>query len=139
MKLTQLLSTRERLLREANLANMAFAYVTLCNLARRVAQARLGGLVALRQADEAEDNYWASLTAVERSQAVLDEHFGDDDVTDMADAISFSTGSEFSELQFRLEDIVDLFVAPLRASLEREGVAIDVSRDYAGRGPSRRV
>ena len=114
MKLSNLLATREFLIRQANLANMAFAFTTLKGLADRIESSRLTGLVALRQADESEDQYWASLTALELRQSVIEEHFSEDDVTEMADAISFSTATEFSEMNFRLEHLDE----PLRCAVE---------------------
>ena len=95
MKLSQLLATRKTIIRQANLANLAYAYATLTRLATRVAAARLHGLVQLRQAGsgDQEEPHWASLTALEGNQSVIEEHFDDDDLMALADAIVFAVGA----------------------------------------------
>src|SRR3954470_11641277 len=90
MKLSKLLATRKVILRQATLANTAFAYLTFKRLAERVAGAKLSGLVSLRPANEHEERFCASLTALEGSQAVIDEHFLDEDVWKLADALAFA-------------------------------------------------
>ncbi len=125
MKLSQLLATRQIINRHANLANTAYAYVTLKRLADRVAAAGLHGLVRLRQADAEEEIYWASLQALTGSQAVIEEHFDDEDVMDLADAVAYALEGEFTAIEFTLEAMDTRFVAPLRALLERAGVVLD--------------
>ena len=129
MKLSQLLATRKTIIRQANLANLAYAYLTLTRLAKRVAAARLHGLVQLRQAGggDQEEPHWASLIALEGNQSVIEEHFSDDDLMALADAIVFAIGHEFSEIEFKLEDLPGKYVAPLRQALEKAGVAIDLA------------
>jgi len=128
MKLSQLLATRKTIIRQANLANLAYAYMTLTRLATRVAAARLHGLVHLRQAGgDQEEPHWASLTALEGNQSVIEEHFDDDDLMALADAIVFAVGHEFPEIEFNLEELSGKYVAPLRHALEKAGVAIDLA------------
>jgi hypothetical protein len=127
MKLSQLLATRKTIIRQANLANLAYAYLTLTRLAERVAAARLHGLVQLRQAGGDEEPHWASLTALEGNQSVIEEHFDDDDLMALADAIVFAVGHEFPEIEFNLEELSGKYVAPLRHALEKAGVAIDLA------------
>ncbi len=127
MKLSQLLATRKTINRQANLANLAYAYVTLTRLADRVASARLHGLVHLRQAGGEDEPHWASLTALEGNQSVIEEHFDDDDLMALADAIVFAIGGEFSDLEFKLEGLPGKYVAPLRRALDKAGVAIDLA------------
>ena len=128
MKLSQLLATRKTIIHQANLANLAYAYVTLTRLADRVATARLHGLVRLRQAGgDQEEPHWASLTALEGNQSVIEEHFDDDDLMALADAIAYAVGHDLSEIEFNLEELSGKYVAPLRHMLETAGVAIDLA------------
>ena len=66
MKLSKLLATRQRLLRQTQLANLAYAYPTLRRFAVRIGNANLSGLVKLRPADPEDESYWATLTALGR-------------------------------------------------------------------------
>lgn len=125
MKLSHLLRGRQRLLRRAHLANSAYAYALIGEVARRVARANLRGRVALKSADPEEDRFWATLTAIGGHQSLIEEHFTEEDVQDFADAVEFITGTEPIDLTFDLEDIGDLLLAPLRAALEQAGVVID--------------
>ena len=47
-KLSTLLTQRQALLRQARLANLAFAYTTLMEFAHRIARAQLSGRVTLK-------------------------------------------------------------------------------------------
>lgn len=136
MKLTQLLQARPLLARQARLANLAFAYETLRGFGRRIARAGLCGRVTLRAADPDNDVFWAQMIALEGSQAVIEEHFTDEDLCDLADAVSFVTGQEDFEVTFRLEEFCDHFVAPLRSALEEAGIEIDTGPAPAERQSS---
>jgi hypothetical protein len=129
MNLSKLLATRQALLRQTQLANLAHAYVTLRRLSARIAAANLHGLVKLRPADPDDDCFWTTLTALEGNQSVIEEHFSDQELLELADAISCATDSEFTELEFRLEELGDQFVAPLRSALEDAGVILDLVPD----------
>jgi hypothetical protein len=126
MKLSKLLATRKIIIRHANLANLAYSYLTLKRLADRVAVAKLKGRVKLRQTDAADELYWASLIAVDGSQSVIEEHFSDEDIMDLADAVAFAIEGEFAEIDFRLEEMPDAFVDPLRLILNQAGITIDL-------------
>ena len=125
MKLSQLLQAREGLIRRAGLANLAFAHQLLSEFARRIGRAQLSGLVNLKSADAEEERAWASLTALEGSQSVIEEHFTDEDLMDFADAIVYITGGDDVDVTFRLEELTENFIVPLRSLLERAGVEID--------------
>lgn len=125
MKLSQLLQARQGLIRRAGLANLAFAYQLLNEFADRIARARLVGSVNLKSADAEAERTWASLTALEGSQSVIEEHFTDEDVMDFSDAVVYVTGGDEVDLTFRLEDLTENFIVPLRDVLEREGVEVD--------------
>jgi hypothetical protein len=129
MKLSKLLATRQALLRQAQLANLAFAFITLERFANRVANANLHGLVKLRPADPNDDRYWASLKALEGNQSVIEEHFADHELIEFADAMTFAAESEFTELDFRLEELPEKFLLPVRHMLELSGVDIDAVQE----------
>jgi len=132
MKLSRLLATRNSIVRQAYLANLAYSYQTLKRLADRVDVAGLRGLVRLCQADVDASCYWASLTALEGNQSVIEEHFDDEDIMDMADAIAFAIEGDFSEIEFNIEDLERRYVAPLRLSLDKAGIAIDLRSKITG-------
>jgi len=131
-KLSTLLSRRRDLLRQARLANLAFAFVTLQKFSLRVTRAQLDGRVTLAHAAPQAERYWASLTALEMNQSVIEEHFTDEDVMELADVVSFTTGNEALDITFDLEDLEELFLRPLREELDREGVIIDQPTADAG-------
>ena len=59
------------------------------------------------------------------NQSVIEEHFSDEDVMELADVLAFITGNDAIEITFDLDDLSDIFLVPLRVELEREGVTID--------------
>lgn len=124
-KLSTLLSQRPDLLRQARLANLAFAYETLAACAERIARAHLTGRVTLSAADPDAGRYCATLVALEGSQSVIEEHFTDEALMDLADVVALVRGHPTEEVTFRIEELAEIFLAPLRIELEREGVAID--------------
>jgi hypothetical protein len=124
-KLSTLLAQRQALLRQARLANLAFAYTTLNAFQRRVARAQLSGRVTLRPAAPQADRYWPTLTALDGSQSVIEEHFADEDLTDLADVIGFVTGNDAMDITFSLDELDAIFLTPLRLELEQEGISID--------------
>ncbi len=126
-KLSTLLRQRADLLRQARLANLASAYQTLDDLAQRIARARLAGRVTVTHAAPDVERYWPALTALDLSQSVIEEHFTDEDVCELASVLTFTTGEDELELTFPLEDFAELFLAPVREELEREGVQLDHS------------
>jgi hypothetical protein len=125
MNLSKLLASRESILARARLANVAFAYVTLNQLAAVVRRGQISGFVRLQQLDEKEERYWATLTALSGSQSVLDEHFSDDDVAAMADAVAIASPGVGLDVTFRLEDLESEYIGPLELALERAGVSLD--------------
>lgn len=125
-KLSKLLATRQSLQRQAHLASLAHAWFTLGRLADRVARVELHGLVRLQPPDPHEQRYTATLTALEGSQAQLEEHFSDDDLLQLVDAVVLAVESDFDEIEFNLEDLRPYFVAPLRFALEQAGVTMDL-------------
>ncbi len=127
MKLSTLLAQRQALLQQARVANLAFAYQRLGDFADRIARARLQGEVTLKQATPDGERCWASLTALEGNQSVIEEHFTDEDIMDFADIVAFGTGENHLDLAFRIEQLAENFVTPLRSQLEQLGIEIDTS------------
>jgi hypothetical protein len=124
-KLSTLVAQREALLRQARLANLAYAYQTLTRFEHVIRRAGLRGRVTLCHAAPEEERYWASLTALDGSQSVIEEHFSDADLMDLADMVSFATGDDTLDVTFPLEELSERFLTPLREELEHEGIAID--------------
>lgn len=125
MKLSTLLSQRSELMRQLRRANLAYAFHTLRQFAARVHRAGLVGSVTLTPPDPTAERYCATLTALDHNQSVIEEHFTDDDFMLLADVVAFATGHPGFEVTFRIEDIEEDFIAPLRAELRRAGVTID--------------
>ena len=131
-KLSTLLSRRPALLQQARLANLAFAFATLHEFSERISRAQLSGRVRLAHAEPAAERYWVALIALENSQAVIEEHFTDRDLMELADVIGFATGNSALDITFELQDFEAQFLKPLREELEREGIVIDRPTADAG-------
>lgn len=126
IKLTQLLQARDLLVRRATLANMAFGYRLLSKFTERIRRANLRGLVNIRSPEAKADN-WAMLTAVEGSQSRIEEHFSEEDVMDLTDAVRYVTGGDIHmDLTFRIEQLGEMFLVPLRETLLGYGVVFDL-------------
>jgi hypothetical protein len=125
MNISKLLSSRKALLRQAHLANLAFSYFTIRRLAERVTNARLQGRVRLKPTITGEEICPASLTAIDGSQSVIEEHFSDEDILQLADAVEFAFEGPFLEAEFPLQELAEKFATPLRRSLDRAGVTLD--------------
>jgi hypothetical protein len=126
MKLSSLLANRNAIIRQAYLANAAHAYCTLDQLARRVDRACLSGRVKLRHANEEEERWHPLLLALQSNQSLIEEHFSDRDIVELADSIAFVDTEDRAEVEFRLEDLADWMV-PLKSVLDEAGVEIDVN------------
>lgn len=126
MKFNQLLHQRDALLRHARLANLAFAHHQLVEFGTRIAQARLRGSVTLSLADPSDDRHWPTLFAHEGNQSVIEEHFIDEDILELADILSFlHEGEDHTEFTFRLDELEDSFLPGLRRELVDAGVALE--------------
>jgi len=110
MKLSILLSQRRALLRQARLAAYAFAYWKLDECTRRIARAGIRGGVRLTRGAPDAPECFPTLTAIDGSQSVLEEHFTDEGELDAT---------------FRIETLSEAFLPSLRLELERGGVDID--------------
>jgi hypothetical protein len=128
MKLSALLASRSTILRQAALAHTAAAWLTLQHASMRIAAAGLHGTVRLRQADPAEDDApWATLTSDDIRTSVLEEHFTDDDILELAEAVAYASDTDFADAEFPLEALGETYAAPLLASLQKSGVKIDIT------------
>jgi hypothetical protein len=135
MNLSQLLASRPALLRQAALANAAFAYAVLRGLGRRIENARLQGPVRLLAVDPAAERFAPQLIALAGSQSVLEEHFDESDLVRLADALAFTAPGPATEFEFQLEDMFAHHSPALRTALLAAGVEIC---DELG-APDRRV
>ncbi|MBL9215878.1 MAG: hypothetical protein JNG83_10425 [Opitutaceae bacterium] len=125
MKFHHLLQQRQELLQRTRLANAAFVHHELGQFAARIARGKIRGQVTLRLADPEAQRAWPTLVADEGSQAVIDEHFVDQDVLDLADLLVFAAGGDLpTDFTFRIEELGSRFRPALRQELERAGVEL---------------
>jgi hypothetical protein len=122
MNFHQLLHQRDALLRQARLANTAYAYRRLGEFAGRITRAQLHGAVRLDPGDPAAERPWPGLSALEGSQAVLEEHFLDEEIIELADILCFLGKEVNTGLTFRLEDLGGRFLPRLRRELTEAGL-----------------
>ncbi|MES1167245.1 MAG: hypothetical protein ABUL68_04515 [Pseudomonadota bacterium] len=140
MKLSILLRQRPSLLGQARLANLAFACAKLGDFAERIGRARLSGEVSLKPAAPDAGQFWPALIALNGRQSVIEEHFTDEDLMDLADILAFLTGGGEAEFNFRLENLAEKFLAPLCQELAQAGIVLDQplpSLDQPGRADTR--
>src|SRR5688572_10974801 len=108
MKLSALLASRPAILRQAALAHAATAWATLQKLSTRIAQNRLSGVVQLRRDPPGSgepSSTWPTLTSDTIRASVLEEHFTDEDVFALAEALAYATDDEQLDLRFALENL----------------------------------
>ena len=125
MKLSNILAQRQALLQQARLANLAYAYERLSVFTDRIAYARLSGEVRLQFIATDGERAIPTLTALQGSQSVIEEHFTDEDIVVLCDVIAYTTGDSEIDITFRLEELVDRLLAPLRERLEQAGILFD--------------
>lgn len=129
MKLSALLASRSTILRQAALAHTAAAWLTLQHASHRIAAAGLRGTVRLTQSDpDAEGAPWATLTSVEIRPSVLEEHFTEDDIIKIADAVGYATDSDSVDVDLLIETLGEAYATPLLRTLEKAGVTLDVDK-----------
>ncbi|MBX3750567.1 MAG: hypothetical protein KF897_10820 [Opitutaceae bacterium] len=128
MNFHHLLHQRTALLRQARLANLAFAWQRLNDWAQRIARARLRGEVTLQLADPAGDRAWPLLLARSGSQAVIEEHFTDEDIVELADILSFlAEDPRATEFSFQIEEMGARFLPAIHHELAQAGVLVHQS------------
>ena len=125
MNFHHLLHQRDALLRQAHLANTAYACQRLGEFAARIARARLRGAVVLHAGDPEGEQPWPGLRAMEGSQAVLEEHFLDEELVELTDILVF-LGEDIRTdgLTLRLEELAERFLPQLRRELETAGIEV---------------
>lgn len=129
MKLSALLASRSTIIRQAALAHTASAWLTLSRAADRVDAARLRGAVRIRVTDDPEDDApWASFTSDDIRTSVLEEHFSDEDLQELAEAIAFAADSREIDETFRIEILRETYAEPLLRELKKSGVTLDLDR-----------
>jgi hypothetical protein len=123
MKFHELLNRRSELLREARLANVAYAYQWLGDFAGRIERAGLRGSVTLRGPDPENDRAVAELIANDFSQAVVQEHFLEEEIAELHAVLAFVHGAGLiAELQLELDEIATRYLPSLRQALEAADV-----------------
>ncbi len=123
MNIHHLLHHRDTLLRQARLANVAYAYQRLGEFAARISRARLSGAVAICPGDPSGAQPWPGLAALEGSQAVIEEHFLDEELVELTDILAFlGEDVRTDRLTLRLEDLAERFLPRLRQELVAAGV-----------------
>lgn len=123
MKFNELLHRRDELLRQARLANVAYAYQWLGDFAERIERAGLFGSVTLRGPDAEEGRKQAELIADNFSQAVVQEHFLEEEIAELHAVLAFiHSASVIVELKFDLDEIAGRYLPPLRQALEAADV-----------------
>jgi len=123
MKFNELLSRRTELLHQARLANVAYAYQWLGDFAERIERAGLQGAVTLRGPDSESGRKEAELTADNFSQAVLQEHFLEEEIAELYAVLAFVHGAEvIVELKFDLDEVATRYLPSLRLVLETADV-----------------
>jgi hypothetical protein len=91
--------------------------------------------VQLTLTDPAQDRLWPTLVAHEGNQSVIEEHFTDEDLVELADLVTFlRDDAHTQEFTFRLEGFATHFVDPVRDELARAGIAVE--RPTAATTPS---
>lgn len=125
MNIHHLLQQRDVLLQQARLANAAYAYQRLAEFAGRIARARLRGAVALRPGDPAGPQPWPGLDARQGSQAVIEEHFLDEEIVELTDILAF-LGEDLRSggVTLRLEDLGARYLPRLKDELVAAGVKL---------------
>lgn len=123
MKFKNLLRRRQELLRQARLANVAYAYQWLGDFAERIARAGLHGSVTLRGPDAESGQSEVTLVAEDFSQAVVQEHFLEADIAKLHAVLAFVHGAGIIvELKFELDEIAARYLPSLRQALEAADV-----------------
>jgi hypothetical protein len=125
MNFQQLLQQRADLLRQARLANAAFAYQRLGDFIARLNRAQLHGLVALWPGEPAGEQPWPALSALEDSQVAIEEHFLDEDIVELVGILDFlGEDVHTGGLTFRLEELESVHLPRLRRELEAAGITV---------------
>jgi hypothetical protein len=125
MKIHDLLLQRDALLRHARLANFAFAHHRLAEFGTRITRAHLHGPVTLSLADPSVDRLWPVLLALEANQSVIEEHFTDEDIGELADILVFlNEGEGATEFTFSLEELAGRYLPGLQRELSAAGISL---------------
>ena len=125
MNFHQLILNRTALLRQARLANLAFAWQRLDAFATRIHRARLHGQVTLRLPDPEADRPWPVLLALEGNQSVIEEYFLDDEIAELADILVFlSDNNQVAEFTFPLEELGGHYLPGLQHELGEAGIHV---------------
>jgi hypothetical protein len=119
MKFDELLTHRDELIKAARLANLAYAYQWLGNFTDRINRTRLRGKVVLYGPNPESNLHEPVLIAKNFSQAVIDEHFLQEEISELHAIFKcVHDSSLIREAKFRLEDLGEIYLPALRRVLE---------------------
>jgi hypothetical protein len=128
MNYQHLLQQREAVLRQARLANVAYAYARLRAYEERILRARLRGTVTLQFAEAESGRPWPVLISDEVSQSVIEEYFLDQDIFELADILRYiHEDPAMMECTFRLEEFGRRFLSALRRELLQAGFTLEAT------------
>lgn len=122
MDLHHLLQQRDAILRQARLANLAYAHQRLGEFSARLARAGISGPLRLEAAAPEEGRPDATLEAA-CSPAVVAEHFLEGELTEFAELLAFMRGAGDGEAQeLAAAELESALLPALARLLAREGV-----------------
>ena len=134
MKFLQLLNQRDHLLRQARLANLAYAYARLQTFVARCDRAGLAGPLVLREGDADDGLPWPTLAADDVSPAVLQEHFLEEEIVEFGDILTFiDGGTRLRERELVPREIAQSVLPALRRELESAGLFDTTLENYPNR------
>jgi hypothetical protein len=126
MKIHDLLLQRDALLRHARLANLGFAHHRLTEFGTRINRAHLHGPVTLSLPDPSVERLWPVLLALEGNQSVIEEHFTDEDIGELADILVFlHEGEGTTEFAFPIEELAGRYLPGLHRELSAAGISLE--------------
>ena len=140
MNLQNLLRNRAALLRHARLANLAFAHEQLREFARQLQRAGVYGPVTILHADLRRSRLTPVLVASDASPAVVEEHFLEETIAQVADALRLLTQDGFHVRPvFTADELQECLLPLVRHRLEREGVMFHPEAHPADESPHERT
>lgn len=133
MNFHQLIQQHESLVRQARLANIAYAWRRLADFAGRFERAQLRGPARLRLAEPEAERLWPVLVPLEANASVVEEHFTDEDVVELADLLAFAGAApDDGEIGIRFDTFARQFLPGLEEELRRAGIAVPSATDLLG-------
>ncbi len=122
MDIHQLLRSRDAILRQARLVSLAYAHQRLGEFSARLARAGIAGELRIEPAAPADGRPEAVMHA-DCAPAVVEEHFLESDISELADLLAFVRGDAADGAHVLEVGEIDAALRPSVArALAREGV-----------------